>query len=944
MINWLKTFFIILVWCPVVSFGQLVWTEPFFPTQDDDVTVYFDASEGNMALENFSGDVYAHAGVITTESTSGGDWKFVVSDWGTTDPNVLMNDLGNNLYSLEYNIADYYGFPNGTTVLELAFVFRNGEGSVVGRARDGSDIYTPVYPAGSGIQTRFLEPSSFIISALGEEIEVFAVASESASLSLTDNSTEIASASNASSITHTISISETGAHEVEFTAMAGSEESTSVFSYIVPEDVPAADPPTGTLLGINHTSATSVRLHLYAPEKESVFVIGDFNSWNLDTDYQMTPSTDGNSWWIDIENLVAGNSYAFQYIVDGVIKIADPFSTLVLDPNNDGFISDETYPNMPPYPTGLTSGIASVITPGATPFDWQINDYERPAKTDLVIYELLMRDFTQKRNYQSLIDTLDYLERLGINAIELMPVNEFEGNDSWGYNPSFHMALDKYYGSAETFKTFVDEAHSRGIMVILDVVYNHAFSQSPLCQLYWDAQNFRPSPDNPWVNPEARHPFNVGYDINHESQATKDWVDRVMKYWLTEYRIDGFRYDLSKGFTQVDNPSNVGAWGQYDASRIAILKRIADVVWDTEPEAYVILEHFANNDEEQELSDYGMMIWGNMNHNYNEASMAYTGNSLSGVSYANRNWNDPHLIGYMESHDEERLNFKNQEFGNANSTYDVQLLETALKRQELVSSFFYTVPGPKMLWEFGELGYDFSINRCTNGTIDENCRLSPKPVRWDYLEDPDRLRLYNVTRALIHLKTEYEVFGTEDFDLNIGTGSLKNIHLNDPSMNVTVLGNFNIESQQIDPNFQSTGTWYDYFTGEALDVTDVNAAIELAPGEYRLYTSNQLPAPPGGYIDYTLSLEDELLAQLELSVYPNPSQEHFDIAYVLEETSNISIDLLDAQGRLIANLLTAKQNPGSYLQNIDKELTTGLYLLRFNLNGTAISRKLVISN
>ncbi|MCB0681020.1 MAG: hypothetical protein KDC32_08815, partial [Saprospiraceae bacterium] len=179
-----------------------------------------------------------------------------------------------------------------------------------------------------------------------------------------------------------------------------------------------------------------------------------------------------------------------------------------------------------------------------------------------------------RHDYTTLIDTLDYLQNLGINAIELMPVQEFEGNISWGYNPSFHMALDKYYGPVNEFKRFIDSCHARGMAVILDVVYNHAFGQCPLVQLYFDG---KPTPESPYFNVDATHPFNVGYDFNHESEATRRYIDQVMTYWLEEFRVDGFRFDLSKGFTQVNNPDDVGAWGQYDASRIAILKHYADV-------------------------------------------------------------------------------------------------------------------------------------------------------------------------------------------------------------------------------------------------------------------------------------------------------------------------------------------------------------------------------
>ena len=92
--------------------------------------------------------------------------------------------------------------------------------------------------------------------------------------------------------------------------------------------------------------------------------------------------------------------------------------------------------------------------------------------------------------------------------------------------------------------------------------------------------------------------------MNHESLYTKRYVNTVNHYWLNEYRIDGLRFDLSKGFTQRNNPENVGAWSLYDASRIAILKRMADRIWEHTPDAYIILEHLSDNSEEKELAEY----------------------------------------------------------------------------------------------------------------------------------------------------------------------------------------------------------------------------------------------------------------------------------------------------------------------------------------------------
>jgi glycosidase len=919
--------------------AQVIWTEPFFPEVDDDVTVYYDASEGNGALSGFGGDIYAHAGVITDQSNGLSDWKYVVSDWGTTDPNVLMTDLGNDLYSISYNIRDYYGIPMGEEVLQLSFVFRDGAGNIVGRNADGSDIYTPVYQLNGSIETRFLTPTTNFVATINQPIEVYGVASANADLYLYDNGSLITQTIG-TSIQETLMPNTTGSHLIEFIADDGNSADTSVFSYIVPLDPPVQDPPAGTRDGINYTSSTSVTLRLYAPGKENVFVLGDFNDWQLDEDFQMNMSSTG-IFWLEINNLVAGQYYTFQYLVDGVIRTADPYSELVLHDTEDEYISEETFPNLPPYPVGNATQEVSLIQPDAPAFNWQTNGYQRPEKTDLVIYELLMRDFLQRHDYQTLLDTLDYLDRMGITAIELMPVNEFDGNESWGYNPSYHMALDKYYGSPEAFKTLIDECHARGIAVILDVVYNHVTGRSPLAKLYWDAPNSRPATDNPWLNPEATHPFNVFNDMNHESQATQNWVDRILEYWLTEYRVDGFRFDLSKGFTQTDYGDDVGAWGGYDAGRIAIIKHYADVVWTHSPGAYVILEHFGGNTEETELSEYGAMFWGNMNHNANEGTMGYPGNGLNGLSYTSRGWDDPHLVSFVESHDEERLMYKNLEFGNSSGNYSVKYLETALQRQEMITAFYYSVPGPKMLWQFGELGYDYSINYCPNGTIDESCRVANKPIRWDYQNEPARAKLYNVTRAMMNLRKDYPVFATTDFNMQ-GNGYNKRINLNHPDMNVTTIANFNVSNSNNTPNFQHTGMWYEYFTGDSLMVENMTTIIELLPGEYRLYTDIKLPEPPGGYMDFVLDAVDIEQVQFNMDIYPNPSAGATTIEYSISKKAKVQVAIYNHTGQLIRLLHDQEQLSGAYNITLEEFLPKGLYFVKLKVDDQSAVRKLII--
>jgi len=915
--------------------AQVVSVTPVFPTQTDNVTIVFDATQGNGALAGFNGTVYAHTGLITDQSTSGTDWQYVQGEWGTADASVQMTSLGNDRYSISYNIQSYYGIGSGEVVEEMAFVFRNQDGSIVGRAASGSDIFTPVYPEGTGLTVNFVTPTetNFIVEN-GAQITVQGASSVSANLTLTDNGSQIASTTG-TSLSHVITANTSGNHEVIFTASLGGESESTGFQYLVSEPTIVENPPQGTEPGVTIIDNNSVRLALYAPNKNSAYVLGSFNDFSAAAEWQMKRSTDGTLYWLDITGLDNTTLYSYQYLVDGTLRIADPYTPIVLDPGNDQFIPAVTYPDLPEYPAD-GSGILSVFQITPDEYEWGNNNFTAPAAEELVIYELLIRDFLDRHDYQTLIDTLNYLDQLGINAIELMPVNEFEGNISWGYNPSFHFSIDKYYGPINELKRFIDEAHNRDIAVILDVVFNHAFSQSPLAQLYWDPIAFKPTPENPWLNPDARHPFNVGYDFNHESEATQYYVERTLTYFLEEFRFDGFRFDLSKGFTQVNSGNNVNLWGQYDASRIAILKDYSDLIWSINPNAYSIMEHFAVNTEEQELADYGMMVWNNMTHEYNEATMGYESN-LNGTDYQDRGWINPHLVTYMESHDEERLMYKNLQFGNSDpdSNYDVKNLSTGLDRVEMASCFFYTIPGPKMLWQFGEVGYDFSINYCPNGTINEGCRVDPKPIRWDYFEEDDRRDLFEVTRSLIHLKTDYPVFNTTDYQLSL-TNELKSIHLNGMEMDVVVLGNFGVQSGAIDPNFPNAATWYEYFSGDSIVVTNTNLPIELAAGEYRLFTSQQLEQL------VPTSTTDLINNESGIKIFPNPARDAFTLRYELSESATVDIEAYDMLGRKQETIFRGLQTSG--IQEIEKShnWTSGIYIIRMEVNDKVFSQRLVI--
>jgi len=941
--NWrLAVAGLLLFLLPLVASSQ-VSCLPVFPKTDDDVTITYDATQGNGALAGVS-PVYAHAGVITSQSNSPSDWKYVKTTWGVADPNGAMTNAGPNLWTKTFNIRSFFGIPQGETVLKLAFVFRNTDGSIAGRATGGFDIFYEVYPDNFGLHTLLIQPaSSPVLATVGGAIPVRAAASVAGNLRLYDNGVQVANATG--TLLETNLTAGAGIHTVEFVAEAGANKDTSQFVYIVPANLPAQNPPAGTVYGINYVDAQTVRLQVYAAGKQVVHLIGDFNDWTPTEAYQMKRNVINNIWWFELTGLTPGQPYRFQYLVDGTLRIADPLSTLVLDPWNDGFISPLTYPDMPAYPTGKTNGFVSVFQTNQPPYNWQASNYVRPKKTDLVIYELLLRDFLDNHDYATLLDTLDYLQRLGVTAIELMPINEFDGNNSWGYNPAYHKALDKYYGNAESLKRLVDECHLRGMAVIVDVVFNQASGSSPLAQLYWDAANNQTAANSPWFNPTAKHDFNVFHDFNHESALTKIYVKNCLQYWLQEFKIDGFRFDLSKGFTQKLTLGDVNAWGQYDGSRIAILKDYANHIWGVAPGAYVILEHFAANDEEKELAEYGMMLWGNMHFDYNRVALgtsAGIGADLRWISHQTRGWNVPHLIGYMESHDEERIAYACLQEGNtSNPNHNIRTLPVAMRRLEMLANLLYTVPGPKMLWEFGELGYDFSINYCTDGTVN-NCRLDPKPIRWDYLSDPYRRRLYDVTAALLHLRTNYDVFETSDFQLNLGNGQVRSILLNSPTMNAVVVANVGVTNTTATLDFQHTGTWHEYYTGNPLNVTGASTPIPLGPGEYRLYLDQFVPLPAGLNPTPTVEISGPLS---DMALYPNPTAEWFFLDFALRANTRVQVDVFDATGRLVATPWSGELPEGQQQMRVDaSSWPPGLYWVALTdaSGGGRLLRKIVV--
>ena len=584
--------------------------------------------------------------------------------------------------------------------------------------------------------------------------------------------------------------------------------------------------PEGLQHGINYIDDSTVALVLYDRDNQGkphdfCNLLWDENWWG-DVSKPKTPLVYDDAsgcWWITLTDLNPDKQYKFQYQLgygsDVTVTTFDPYTEILYDRYNDQWISSSTYPGLAEEygdtHYGRDNGFVSAFKINRDEYDWQVEDYDIEDKNDLIIYELLVRDFTDNAygegSIKAAMGQLDYLETLGVNAIELMPVQEFDGNDSWGYGTHAYFAMDKAYGTRADYKAFIDACHQRGMAVILDVVYNHATGVHPYAAMYWDGANNKTASNNPWFNVEAPHMWSVYHDWNHSNPMVREHVKRNLTYLMTEYKVDGFRFDLTKGFTQ-----NSGTEESYDQSRVDIIKEYNAHIQSVDDDAVMICEHFVD-DENWELGQAGIKVWRNMNHSYTKAMKRDM--SVADFTGTTNTFNDSGMmgdwqtfgqyVGYQESHDEQRTNYEGQwDYTGASIDF-----ATRIERAKLNAAFFLLSPGPKMIWQFGEIGYDISI--------DENGRTGKKPCRTaEYMAVAERKALYDTYAMLIKFRKDNPRFF--DYDVNfrwyVGSGEQTGRYLfarNGNGQHFALFGNFGKGSQSIGVSLpEGVDEWYQY--------------------------------------------------------------------------------------------------------------------------------------
>ena len=931
-----KLYYLYFLLFSLLSFSQATWQGGTNPDATASATILFD--KAGTPLSAYTGTIYAHTGV----TLNGTAWQNVKGTWANNTTQPALTLVSGTIYKLDLtpSILNYYGVSSGT-ITKINIVFRNALGNA-----QSADVALNVGAFQSNL-TMPAESSTTVINS-GQDVTIAANNSNgNANYNLFANGVSINTftGTNYSYTDSNVTLNKT--YDLQITQ--GATIFSKKFGVIVNGGTTSQAMSASLEDGINYNASdpTKATLVLTAPGKDFVYVAGSFNNWVPDSSYLMKKDPTTSKFWLEISGLTAGTQYTYQYwVVDqtpttnspAVVKTADPYSTLVLSPFDDPYISAVSYPNLPTYPSGQEREV-TVLQTAQTPYNWSsaTTNFVKPNKDNLVVYEVLIRDFDAARNFQTLIDKIDYFKNLKINAIELMPVMEYEGNEGWGYNPSYHLALDKYYGTKEKMKEFVDLCHQNGIAVILDVALNHAFGRNPMVRMWMkdaDGDGWGdPAADNPYFNEFAKHSYGVGADFNHSSALTKYYTKRVVKQWIQEFKIDGFRWDLTKGFTQACSSGDDTCTNAYQTDRVAILRDYADYSWSLDPTHYVIFEHLGIDSEEQQWANYrisetpskGIMMWGELTYPYTQLIEGYsTGADITRMGHVSRGFTGKRLIGYPESHDKDRLVYSALTYGNGSGASPVAgNLTNALTRMSSIGAISLLIPGPKMIWHFADLGMGDSIYTCTDGSVNTesdtttgDCKLATKPQpQWvnNWLGVATRSKIYTDWAKMIDLKKNNTVFNG-NYSISPNANNIKQrVYIWDDSLpasqlkNVVILANFSVAALAVTPDFPYTGTWVNLMDNTTINVTNTTTTITIEPGGYRIY-GNQAALR-----------SDEFNPINTISLSPNPASTYFTLNMDVEKVQVFSIT-----GQLVKSFSNVSLNDQYSISDLNK----GIYLVK----------------
>lgn len=762
-----------LAWlsAPYAAVAQIFTTSPAIVQNDTrDLKIFFHPEQSGKTELQTATSIYAHIGVTLT--TAPDTWTHVKGDWSsnTADKQFVKQSDG----SWMLNIGDmrtYFGLNDNEKVAKIAIIARLASGAGNGYGQT-DDYFITVTDA--GLQLSLVADGGAATTFHGDRRIQFTVnATSSCALSLSINGKSIGTAEGTVlKASYDFTTSDTP-YKVVATATSGqqkiSEEmEVSCLPSSSRKDYPGGKPVQGAVKNADGT----VTFCLAAPGKTNVLLAGSWDEYRqLGSNVMNYTDYNGQRYfWTTIGQKLADNRYyPYYYMIDGTTCVGDPYAKLVLDPYSDGYLPSNCFAGLPAYPAGKvpSNTMLAVYRGDIDHYNWDsaTTGFEIPDHRSLTIYEMLIRDFSgdgsdaDGKSFGTLkgaIEHIDYISSLGVNAVELMPVMEFNGNNSWGYNTNFYMALDKAYGRPDDLRDFVAACHRRGIAVILDIVFNQSDGLAPWYQMYGGAA------DNPFYNSTAPHAYSVLNDWNQDNPLVKQHWKDVLAFWLTSYQVDGFRFDLVKGLGA--NNSYSGGTDSYNASRVALMKELNKAITDIKPNAIHINELLGTAQEEKENGANGQLGWNKLSDaSYDFATARPNGNSaaMNGFIASNRGLTTGQSVDYAESHDEPRVASKmrttNTQECDATVAYTAaNPKSSSVKRLGAVAAQMLLTPGSKMIWQFGEIGADDA-----QGSDLEKLRaIAPK---WSQMENANRAGLLENYRELVHLrKKNPELFNGED--------------------------------------------------------------------------------------------------------------------------------------------------------------------------------------
>jgi 1,4-alpha-glucan branching enzyme len=637
------------------------------------------------------------------------------------------------------------------------------------------------------------------------------------------------------------------------------------------------------------------------------------------------PASD--NWWLNVK-LDPNTEYEYLYELENNKMVSDPFGR-----------------QFGTYGTRFSTGAAGI---SADNYSWQAASYQRPPLNKLVIYELNVGEFgggyygrpAGQSGFNDLKSLLPHFQSLGVNAIELMPVNDYgivgKSGHSWGYDLNHYFALEPGYGTPLELKQFIDEAHKLGIAVILDVVYNHQNDTGPLWQMQPDEAL------NPYfkLNSDMRYnEDNLAFfkDMDHWTAETQELILENLKMWIDDYKIDGFRYDYTQGI----------GWNLSEQTK-GILGWANTIDTMYQGKIYQIAEHLPGSP--------ALIYYSGMTGGWHDS---FRDEIFDDARFQNTPLTDyeNHVLGLSEYGGNDTPSSPNTYGGrtepvNATITHDEQSLiyemtqfqsisiPEALQRDKLYATFVFTSLGIPMLW----MGQEFSAPR---GWSNDGLKLNYRPLEWDWLLVPRgadhfkyyqkliRQRLKNPALFQGQLKKlfRYEaaktlVYGFEDTLTNSKVMVVANLHpFNQTPANVPWLGE---------------GTWYDVFDQSQFTVTG-NSVASFPINAYtaKVYT-NKTDAQLG--ITAVKSGGTSLPQQFDLAQnYPNPFNPSTVITYSIPTAGPVSLKVYDMLGREAAVLTDRIQSAGQHSVTFDgSKHASGLYFYTLNANGSTATRKMML--